>query len=82
MDEVTVLVEPDGRLRFVWNDCLRGLADQGEVSIRRASHVEPTLDGRWTADMSPVGGGLLGPFELHGQAIAAERAWLGENLSL
>jgi hypothetical protein len=48
----------------------------GRLSIARGSHVEPTADGRWTADLSPAGGPLLGPFERRSQALAAEVAWL------
>src|SRR4051794_33699093 len=36
------------------------LAALGAPSVTRASRVEPTPDGRWTADLSPVGGPTLG----------------------
>ena len=48
----------------------------GRPEISRASHVEPTADGQWTADLSPVHGPLLGPFTTRSQALAAEVAWL------
>ena len=48
----------------------------GTVNIRRASHVEPTTEGRWTADLSPVGGPMLGPFALRSEALDAEQQWL------
>lgn len=48
----------------------------GQVSIRRASHVEPNVDGSWCADLQPVGGPKLGPFDKRSAALAAEVAWL------
>ena len=50
----------------------------GRPEISRASHVEPTADGQWTADLSPIAGPLLGPFATRSQALAAEVAWLDE----
>ena len=43
----------------------------GRLTIARGSHVEPTEAGDWTADLSPVGGPLLG--------LSAEREWLELN---
>lgn len=51
----------------------------GCLSIRRGSHVEPTPDGHWTADLSPVAGPTLGPFDKRSAALAAEVAWLQQN---
>ena len=48
----------------------------GQVSISRASHVEPDAQGRWWADLTPVHGPTLGPFSLRSDALAAEVAWL------
>ncbi len=53
----------------------------GRPEISRASHVEPTADGQWTADLSPVAGPLLGPFATRSQALTAEVAWLDEWLT-
>lgn len=73
----TILIDPEGRVRFVWTDDLADLAAQGDARISRASHVEPDASGRWTADMAPVSPGTtLGPFRLRGEALAAETAWL------
>jgi hypothetical protein len=55
------------------------LAAMGRATIRRASHVEPTSDGTWTADLSPVGGPVLGPFTKRSGALAAEADWLAEH---
>ena len=52
------------------------------VEIRRASHVEPTADGQWTADLSPIDGGpLLGPFPMRAEALAAEAEWITARLA-
>ena len=79
---MTLLIQPDGRLEFVWSDQLATFRDLGQTSIKRASHVEGTEDGRWTADMGPSGGPVLGPFELREQALTAEREWLAEHRGL
>ena len=52
------------------------LHEFGEVFIRRGSHVEPTPNGQWTADLSPVNGPVLGPFAKRTDALDAEREWL------
>ena len=73
----TLMIDPEGVARFVWNDELQPVAKElGAYQIRRASHVEPTADGDWTADMSPVGGPVLGPFPLRAVALEAEVNWL------
>lgn len=79
---MNVLIANDGTLQFVWSDELAALRDLGTAHTRRASHVEPTADSKWTADMGPMGGPVLGPFDLHQQAIQAERAWLLEHCGI
>jgi hypothetical protein len=73
-----LVVTPDGTVRAVYDEML-DLALLGRVSIRRASHVEPTGEGRWQADLSPVSGPVLGPFHRRSEALEAERAWLEEH---
>jgi hypothetical protein len=51
----------------------------GPPRISRASHVEPDENGRWLADLSPVGGPVLGPYDKRNEALVAEVAWLEEN---
>ena len=51
----------------------------GTPSITRGSHVEPTADGRWTADMHPVGGPRLGPCTTRSAALEAEQDWLQKH---
>lgn len=80
MSEHTITINEDGWLSFIWADELAKLRDLGRTTISRASHVEPTPDGQWTADMSPITPGVvLGPFDLRGEALAAERAYLLER---
>lgn len=73
-----LLIEPTGNVRCVYDDSLP-LQTIGVLTIRRGSHVEPTDRGEWTADLSPVGGPLLGPFDTRSAALAAERSWLDRN---
>ena len=70
-----LVVDPRGTVRAVYAELI-DLHALGPVRIERASHVEPTPDGRWTADLSPVGGGDLGPFDRRSDAIDAEIGWL------
>nr|WP_146462521.1 hypothetical protein [Rubripirellula tenax] len=51
----------------------------GQPTIRRGSHVEPTANGSWTADLSPVSGPVLGPFKTRSLALAAEIDWLHQH---
>jgi hypothetical protein len=76
-----VWIRPDGAVRFVYDDALRGLLALGWATIRRASHVEPTPAGRWTADLGPVAGPVLGPFETRTAALEVERAWLEQHFT-
>lgn len=67
---------------FVTGDmrCLYGeeipLAALGKPSILRASYVEPDEDGKWFADLSPVGGPRVGPYDHRSLALEVEREWL------
>lgn len=54
----------------------------GELTVARASHVEPAPGGGWTADMAPVGGPVLGPFTTRAQALHEERQWLAQERGL
>lgn len=74
-----IVAAPTPKMKFIYNDKLRPLLDMGRANVRRASHVEPH-GTQWTADLSPVGGPLLGPFDLRQEALDAEVAWLAEHL--
>ena len=64
-----------GKCRSIFDETL-DFRSLGELKIRRASHVEPTREGKWTADLRPVDGPILGPFSTRSQALDAEVAWL------
>ena len=70
-----LVIDPTGGVRCLYDETLP-LADFGRLNIARGSQVEPTAAGHWTADLSPVGGPLLGPFESRSAALDAEREWL------
>ena len=71
-------IEPGGIVRCIYNEEI-DLAALGSPAISRASHVEPDQQGCWWADISPVGGGVLGPFLNRSAALAAEHSWLETN---
>ena len=67
----------------VYDDDLMQLFSDCEMKIKRASHVEPiTVDGavKWQADMGPVGGPILKPFNTRQEALDAEKEWLKVNI--
>ena len=73
-----LLIETTGTVRCVFGEEI-DLGQLGRLSIRRGSHVEPTPDGQWTADLAPVQGPLLGPFPTRTAALNAEVSWLQEH---
>lgn len=73
-----LIVTPVGQVRYLYDEAV-DLQALGSVNIRRGSYVEPEAFGRWTADLAPVGGPVLGPFEQRSSALAAEIAWLREQ---
>jgi hypothetical protein len=70
-----LIVDAHGSVRCLYGETL-DLAALGPPAIHRASHGEPAADGRWHADLSPVGGPTLGPFGRRSEALAAEQVWL------
>ena len=66
---------PDGTVRAIYDEAI-DLAMLGKPTIKRASSVEPNEQGRWNADLSPVDGPVLGPFDRRSEALEAERDWL------
>ena len=75
---MNLIIESGGSVRGIYGEAL-DLAALGTLKIARASHVEPGPDGRWFADLSPVDGPVLGPYEKRSEALDAEVAWLEEN---
>ncbi len=74
-----LVVKADGSVSFIYADDLRGILKQGVSDIKRASTVEPTPSGQWEADLAPVFGPVLGPFDTRQEALTAEIHWLEEN---
>jgi hypothetical protein len=73
-----LFVSPDGEIHCLYSEAL-DLGTIGQLAIRRASHVEPTASGQWTADLTPVSGPVLGPFQRRSDALAAEEAWINKQ---
>lgn len=79
----TLFVSNSGEIKGIYDETFSSLYSQGNLEIKRASHVEPcVIDSAtmWEADMSPSGGPVLGPFLLRSEALAAEVKWLNENI--
>jgi hypothetical protein len=73
-----LLIDAQGQVRCLYGEAI-DLNCLGELTIRRASFVEP--DGNaWYADLSPVAGPILGPFTHRSQAFQAEVLWLEQHL--
>ncbi len=73
-----LIIETGGTVRCIYDETV-DLSPLGQPIIRRASHVEPGNDGKWYADLSPVRGPDLGPFDRRSDALAAEVKWLRDN---
>jgi hypothetical protein len=70
-----LLIDPSGGVKCIYGETI-DLTAFGALQIARGSHVEPDPAGQWWADLSPVSGPKLGPFENRSQALKAEVAWL------
>ena len=73
-----LIIERGGKVRCVYAEAI-DLHSLGKPQITRASNVEPDHAGRWVADLTPVSGPALGPFEKRTDALAAEVEWLRNN---
>ena len=73
-----LLISPSGQTRCIYGEEI-DLARLGSLTIRRGSQVEPTDEGQWMVDLSPVGGPRLGPFSVRSVALTEEVAWLSRN---
>jgi len=74
-NHIELVVRPCGNVRMIYDETLDASL-LGQVRVTRGSHVEPTHDGQWTADLHPVGGPVLGPFRFRSEALTAEITWL------
>lgn len=78
--KVEVVIRTDGTFSYIHDDdYTAAIKDVATLTFSRASHVEPMPSGQWTADLSPVGGPTLGPFDRRDEALAAEVEWLKKN---
>ncbi len=71
-------VAADGTVLAIYGEAI-DLAALGRPRFARASRVEPDALGRWTADLTPVGGPVLGPFVRRTEALQAEECWLAQH---
>ena len=78
-NELIINFNEDGTADTLYTEEIN-LKSLGDLHMKRASHVEPTENGMWTADMSPVNGPILGPFETRTIALRAEVEWLKKNI--
>jgi hypothetical protein len=76
---VILTISPTGQAHCLYTEAIP-LDAIGRLAIRRASNVEPDANGLWYADMGPVGGGVLGPFDFRSEALAAEVDYLETNI--
>lgn len=73
-----LIIKQDGTVRCLYGESI-DLHCLGHLILVRGSHVEPNECGQWFADLAPVGGPRLGPFERRSAALHAEVAWLEAN---
>jgi hypothetical protein len=73
-----LVIHTDGAVSCLYGEAI-DLTALGCLTIERGSHVEPDELGRWFADLAPVSGPKLGPFDRRSEALDAERAWLEAN---
>jgi hypothetical protein len=73
-----LIIESSGGVRCIYDEAF-DLHSLGKPVITRASHVEPNSTGRWIADLAPVDGPTLGPFDKRTDALAAEVQWLRDH---
>jgi hypothetical protein len=73
-----LLIDSTGGVKCIYCEAIE-LATLGSLRIKRGSNVEPDAQGKWWADLSPVSGPKLGPFENRSLALAAEVAWLEQH---
>jgi hypothetical protein len=82
-EQLRLVINDSGSIQAIAPDNLSFLNSLGKCDVRRASHVEPvTENGQtlWTADLSPVNGPVLGPFNSRSEALQQELAWLHGQL--
>jgi hypothetical protein len=73
-----LVIRTNGSVLCLYDEAI-DLNELGRLTISRGSHVEPNDQDQWHADLSPVGGPVLGPFPHRSDALAAEHDWLEAN---
>lgn len=84
--EITLFINEDGGIMFVHDDEVAESLDTGiPPLIRRASHVEPTTDGKWSVDVAPIAGSptpmVIGTWPSRNAALCAEVEWVRDFLA-
>jgi hypothetical protein len=70
-----LVVTANGTIRAIYAEEL-DLCILGHPVIIRASHVEFDEAGPCVADLTPVNGPILSPFDRRSDALGAEQSWL------
>lgn len=78
-NEIILNFNKKGQMKSLYNEEFN-LKEFGKTSIKRASHVEPTKEGKWTANLTPVNGPILGPFNKRSEALKTEVDWINKNI--
>lgn len=73
-----LVVSSQGVVRCLYEETL-SLESLGTLRITRVSHVEPDSVGKWYADLAPVVGPRLGPFDRRSEALNAEHDWIVQH---
>ncbi len=73
-----LIIDDIGTIRCLYGEEI-DLSSLAGMMVVRGYQVEPNETGKWSADMSPVSGPILGPFHRRSQALEAEARWLETN---
>ena len=79
MTKMVIAIKPDGTMQFIYKDEMARIIKKGNAKIKRASYVEPK-ENKWTANLSPLKGPILGPFPLRKTALQEEEKWIQQNV--
>ena len=81
LDTHKIFIRPNGTINCIYTDDIRFLISSAQqVNIRRVSNVEPTTDGQWVADMSPIDGPESPAFDRRADALTWEKDWIENYL--
>ena len=69
-------VEPTRELSA---EARKWLRDKFERTVDNITPSVPDPPPRWWADMLPMNGPVLGPFDTRSEALAAERVWIDDR---